>query len=126
MNQQEKKREKKLLGFFRELTEAEQDTIVEFSEFIFEKNKDQRITIPQEPLSIERPETETVIQAVKRLKRTYPMIDSVSVLEKVSHFITQHLMQGRDKTEVIDDLEKYFLEKYREFKESNKKENIEP
>jgi hypothetical protein len=64
------------------------------------------------PLDIPRPAEESVVKAVKRLRATYPMLDVRKLLNETSALMTQHVMQGRDKIEVIEELEILFRTHY--------------
>ncbi len=65
-----------------------------------------------EPLDIPRPEEETVVGAVKRLKLTYPMIGSMTVFSAASSLMTEHMVNGRDIIEVINEMEQLFEESF--------------
>ncbi len=70
---------------------------------------------PMEPIAISRPAQETVIAAIRRLAETYPMIDRSLVFSDTSALMTEHVMQGRPASEVIDELEALFSRLYQEF-----------
>lgn len=65
------------------------------------------VEIP-EPLVIPRPEDKSVVKAVKRLAQTYPVFDTSKMLNDISTLVMQHVIQGRDAMEVIDELEIVF------------------
>jgi len=69
-----------------------------------------------EPEPIPRPGEERVVAAVKRLSRTYYMLDKKKMLGVTSDLVTQHLLQGRDSSDVIDELEAIFEQQYRELR----------
>jgi len=69
-----------------------------------------------EPESIPRPGEERVVAAVKRLSRTYYMLDKKKMLGVTSDLVTQHLLQGRDSSDVIDELEAIFEQEYRQLR----------
>lgn len=107
--------EKKLLGLFRALPASEQQTLISFAEFLESRMTDTgnaSTTIP-EPQLIPRPEKESIVAAIKRLSAGYSMLDSPKLLDKTSTLMTEHVMQGRDLTEVIDDLEQLFRHHYK-------------
>ena len=52
------------------------------------------------------------IGAIKRLKQTYPMIDSMKVFAVASNLMTEHMVSGRDAEEVINEIEALFEETY--------------
>lgn len=111
-----KSAEKKLTDIFRQLPEQEQKTLLEFAEFIKSRAPSLAEAVT-EPLDIPRPEQESVVAAIKRLNKTYPMIKSSAVLHETSNFMMQHIMSGRSAEEVIDDLELLFEQRFRAFVE---------
>ncbi len=65
-----------------------------------------------EPVDIPRPETETIIGAVKRLSESYHMLSKDKMLHETADLVGQSLMGTRDTVEVIDDLEVVFRRNY--------------
>ncbi len=65
-----------------------------------------------EPLDIPRPKDERVVAAVKRLSKTYPMLDKNKMLGDTSTLMTAHVMQGKEAAEVVDELESLFRREY--------------
>jgi len=65
-----------------------------------------------EPLVIPRPEKETIIGAVKRLSKTYPMLSKDKMLHETSDLVGQSLMGTRETADVIDELETVFQRNY--------------
>lgn len=107
------KREKKVLSLWQQLSDSDQDSVQEFSEFLLQRNGGKVIEdIPSEPLNIERPVEESVIAAIKRLSATFPMINKDNMLNETSSLVSQHIVQGRDAVEVIDELEIIFHRHY--------------
>lgn len=120
--------EERLLGLFRTLDAGDQATLLAFAEFLGSRSaglapapagQDDTVaterTFP-EPEPIPRPENESVVAAVKRLSRTYHMIEKRHMLNETSALVAQHVMQGRDAVEVIDELELVFQRRYEELK----------
>ena len=58
---------------------------------------------------------ESVIAAIKRLSATYPMLDKGKVFNDTSSLMSQHIIQGREAVEVIDELEALFQQEYNDF-----------
>ncbi len=108
-----KKSEKQLLELFRRISPEDRKTLQDFASFLASRNADQP-TVVSEPLDIPRPETESVVGALKRLSATYPMLDKAKMLHESSTLMSQHVMQGREAGEVIDDLEAVFRRYYDE------------
>lgn len=67
-----------------------------------------------EPVEIPRPETETIIGAVKRLSETYHMLSKDKMLHETADLVGQSLMGSRDTADVIDELEDVFQRNYKD------------
>lgn len=105
---------KKLLELFGKLAPEQQETLMAFAEFLVTREERGSAAAPAQPLPIERPAEETVVMAIKRLVRTYPMLDRRKLLGETSRFIAEHALEGRAAAEVIDELEVAFAKHYRE------------
>lgn len=109
--------EKKLLELFRNLPEAQRQTLLDFAEFLASRTAPaEAALVPSEPVPIERPEKESVIAAIKRLRATYPMIDPEKLLNETAGFMTKHMVHGKPAKEVIDEMEVVFARRYEEHK----------
>jgi len=112
--------EKRLAEIVQRLPAAQAQALLEFAEFLLMRHgafaaEDREGAATPEipaPLDIPRPVEETVVKAVKRLRATYPMLDARKLLNETSALMTQHVMQGRDKVEVIEELEILFRAHY--------------
>lgn len=102
---------KSLIKIFESLDAERQTSLLEFAEFLQSKGN---LVVKEvgAPVEIPRPEKETVVGAIKRLKQTYPMIDSMKVFSSASELMTDHMVKGRDAVEVIDEMEKIFEDFY--------------
>ncbi|MFP4080363.1 MAG: Crp/Fnr family transcriptional regulator [Ectothiorhodospira sp.] len=103
--------ETRLRQALRQLPHAQRETLVSFAEFLAERHAPEETPVP-EPEAIPRPVEETVIQAMKRLNATYPMLEKSRLLNETSTLMGQHVMQGRPAREVIDELEAVFARHY--------------
>lgn len=106
-----KDEEKKLLALFGKLDSGQRQTLIEFAGFLATRvpqASDGAPSAPQQPLPIARPETETVVMAIRRLTQTYPMLDRRKLLGDTSKYVSQHALEGRPAAEVIDELEVVF------------------
>lgn len=106
-----KRDEKELLRLFRALPIEQQDTLFAFAEFLSSRAVDTPLEIG-EPEIIPRPVEEKVVQAIKRLRITYPMLDHSKMLHEISEHMTQHVMMGKPAAAVIDELETVFRQHY--------------
>ena len=100
-----------LVELYESLNDERKRSLCDFADYLYSLGDLLTKEIP-EPEAIERPETETVVGAIKRLKATYPMIENMSVFSDASSLMTDHMVSGRDLVEVIDELEKLFDDAY--------------
>ena len=115
----EENNESKLLEIFETLNNERQNSLIDYASFLQSKG-DLAIKEVVAKVDIERPATETVVGAIKRLKLTYPMIESMSIFSAASSLMTEHMVNGRDSVEVINEMQVLFEEFYTEIIESNK------
>ena len=112
------KTEKKLLAVFSEFDDNDQNSLMAFAEFLWEKaSKEGRSYVEEQVmLEISRPGEEKVVAAIKRLSATYPMLPKDSLMNQTASLMSEHILQGRVANDVIDELEKLFRSRYDEFK----------
>jgi hypothetical protein len=114
--------EKVLLKKFRLLPEAQKQALADYAEFLSQRYAEEPEPVPQQPLDIPRPQQETVIKAIQRLSKTYPMLDSKELFEKTSTYMMRNLMQGEDNDMLIDEMEVFFKERYQAYLNNRDKE----
>ena len=102
---------KSLIEMFELLDVERQNSLFDFAEFLYSKG-DLPVKEITNPLDIPRPDTESVVGAIKRLKETYPMIDSMKVFSSASELMTEHMVKGRPSIDVIDEMEQIFEDFY--------------
>jgi len=115
--------ERRLMELFGRLGEEQQDRLIAFAEFL-------SAAAPEaggagEPVPIPRPAGETVTLAIRRLVRSYPMLDRRRLMGEASRFLAQHALEGRPAGEVIDDLEAVFTRHYQQFKAEGRSQKAE-
>ncbi len=104
---------KRLLMVFRGLSEARQQALLDYAEFLAGKEAlDMAATPPADPLPIPRPEQENVVKAIQRLMQTYPMLERNQIFHEASAQMTRHLIHGVAAGEAIDELERIFARHY--------------
>jgi len=96
-----------LVEIFEYLPEKDQTTLFEFAEFLKSRAPEPAAAIT-DPLGILRPDEESVVAAIKRLKKNYPMINKKALLNETSEFMMQHMMHGKPAGEIIDEMEILF------------------
>lgn len=117
--------DQQLMEIYRQLGPGERDTLLAFAEFLGQRVKGgaaraagNKVAVAiSDPVAIERPAQESVVAGLKRLSKTYPMLDKSEMLSATSDLVAKHIMQGTAASEVIDTLEAIFLEHYRQLKE---------
>jgi len=102
---------KALLDLFNALDSEQQQSLLDYAEFLQTRSGMSSKDV-SEPVEIPRPDSETVVGAIKRLKQTYPMIDSMEVFAVASNLMTDHMVKGRNAEEVIDEIEALFEDTY--------------
>lgn len=110
--------QQRLLRLYRRLGEAERRSLLDFAEFLAGRGRsdDAAVRDPDAPLEtpaeIPRPDSESVVAAIRRLSQTFHMLDKDALLHEASGLMTEHVMQGRPAVEVIDELELVFRRHY--------------
>jgi len=117
MNIVENKKVKNINDIYDALPSESKKTLMDFAEFLYLRDGDCEPVVSKK-LDIARPDSESVVAALKRLNQTYPMIERKLVFHEASSLMTDHIMQGRDVIEVIDELEALFDKHYQEFLEN--------
>lgn len=112
------KQSQELVELYESLDDERKASLCDFADFLLAKAGPISREVPA-PDDIERPESETVVGAVKRLKLKYHMIDSMTVFSAASSLMTDHMVKGRDAVEVIDEMEILFEEAYNKLVDSN-------
>ena len=106
-----KRDQQALLELFNSLGEDQRRSLWDYAEFLQSRAGPQNHQIG-EPVAIPRPENETVVGAIKRLKQSYPMVDSMEVFAVASNLMTDHMVKGRNAEEVISEIEALFEDSY--------------
>ena len=118
--------EQQLTELFKQLGASDQATLLDFAAFLACRTPARPVAVRTEPEAvpepeiIERPAGETVVGALKRLSKSYPMLDKTVMLSATSELVATTIMQGSDPVGVIDELEVIFREHYEQLKSGNK------
>jgi hypothetical protein len=110
--------ERRLVRAFNALEPSDRKTLLAFAEFLMQRGsaKTEAHHGPRDPVPIPRPTDESVVGAIKRLSKTYEMLDRGPMLNETSALMSAHVLQGRVAAEVIDDLEALFARHYRDYR----------
>ena len=89
-------------------------TLFAFAEFLRDRQPDAAAEV-SDPVIVPRPENESVISAIRRLSRSYPMLARDTLLNEAVSLMTRHIMSGESAVETIDRLEALFSSRYQAF-----------
>ena len=110
------KPEQRLLEVFSRLDADNRDSLLSFADFLLSR---QPAEIPSEipaplarPEEIPRPNEESVVGAIRRLRATYPMIERSTVFHQSSSLMTRHIVEGIATETIITELETLFAGEY--------------
>lgn len=115
------KDERRMLKVLRALSAQDRATLLAFGQFLIERDATAGVEpgaaelpepIPDDPVHEPRPSRESVVAAVRRLRRVYPMIDPGEMLNETSALMAAHVLQGRPADQVIDELESLFVTRF--------------
>ncbi len=111
-----KKQSRELDVLMSQLGDEHQRAVVDFAAFLVQKyNIQTPVETGLAPAVIARPEVESVIAAIKRLKETYYMLDTEGLLDETSSLMGQHILRGREASAVINELQSLFEAKYKKY-----------
>lgn len=104
--------DRQLLHLFGHLAPGQQDKLIAFVEFLAGNKPQVERAGGNAPAILPRPARETVTMAIRRLVRSYPMLNRRKLMSDASHCLAQYALEGRAAHEVIDDLEAVFARHY--------------
>jgi len=102
--------QRRLVTLFDTLSDSGREMLLEYAEFLAARHA--RPMSSAEPLDIPRPETESVVAAIKRLVETFPMLERSMLFNETSGLMAQHMLYARPAPEIIDQLEVLFRQHY--------------
>ena len=106
-----------LLEIFERLAPAQQDMLISLAEFLAARANDPAAVPFGDRAAIPRPAEESVRLAIRRLVKTFPMLDRRRLMAEAAPLMARHALEGRGEREVIDDLEALFARHYQKVKE---------
>lgn len=117
-----------LLACYEQLDAGARQSLLAFAEFLVSSTPgttavphSARVVIA-EPERIERPAQESIVAGLKRLSKTYFMLDKSEMLGATSDLVATSLLQGADAAAVIDELEAIFADHYRQLQATQRGE----
>lgn len=118
------KQEQELIKIFKALDAQNQESLLAFAKFLFSQETSETeesepiLETVTEPLGLKRPQNESVVKAIKRLSANYPMVNKDNILHPISGLMTAHMLQGKEASDVIDELEDLFAKEFSQFRDS--------
>lgn len=119
--------ERQLVKLFRSLESADRSALLAFAEFLAARGAADAAELPEGPLEpepIPRPTKESVVGAIKRLSKSYYMLDRSAMLNDTSSLMGAHVLQGRPAEAVIDELEELFSRCYENYRVETENKKI--
>ena len=113
-----------LLDLFERLAPEQQDRLIAFAEFLADDPVAEHAA-GRTPTIIPRPAGESVPMAIRRLVRSYPMLDRRRLMVEASKFMAQHALEGRPANEVIDELEELFARHFEHHQKEVRRQQAE-
>ncbi|MBF0421536.1 MAG: hypothetical protein HQL73_00935 [Magnetococcales bacterium] len=106
-----------LKQIYQQLNDTNRDALLKFARFLLQDQETApRAALPQEPVPIVPMPGENVIQALKRLKKTYPMIDAdMRLLDAASQCVMQKVL-GHPDAVLIVKMERLFRDAYEQWR----------
>jgi hypothetical protein len=107
-----------LLDLFDQLDSQQRRTLLSFAAFLKQHEclqDEAEEDVTHQPKAIQRPDSETVVKAIRRLSESYFMLESERLLDETSSLMMAHTLQGRDAKLVIDELEALFARHYQSY-----------
>ncbi|ABK44966.1 hypothetical protein Mmc1_2466 [Magnetococcus marinus MC-1] len=110
INHNRHKDAKTLLEVWAKLGEPERRSVESFARFLLSQQQPEVAPVAPitEPLNLPAPPGESVVKALKRLKRNYPMIEADMSLLDASAQLVMERMMGGDDAEIIVKMERLF------------------
>ncbi|HKL76864.1 MAG TPA: Crp/Fnr family transcriptional regulator [Gammaproteobacteria bacterium] len=113
--------EKRILAAFERLSEEQQRQVVDYAEFLGSRGEGAAAPAasgpaePQAPQPVEKDPEEGPVQAIKRLRATYPMLDPSKLLDETTTLMSRRYLQDKPEQEVIEEIEETFERHYRHY-----------
>lgn len=126
-----KEQEQRLLEYYRQLSPQDSHALLRFAAYLATNQatnqgvpeaemaaqpivSEATASVPQPQLT-PRPQNERVVDALKRLSASYPMLEKKKLLDQSSTLVAQHIMFGKPARDIIDQIEKVFADAYAAF-----------
>ncbi len=114
--------DKKLASICRQLDPPSRESLLAFAEFLLSRMQTRKAEAGRQhilsPVHEPAVNNESVIAAMKRLKRSYKMLDTDSLFNDASALMSDHVMNGRPAASVISELEALFERYYQQYRAS--------
>ncbi len=111
-----------LIDLYESMDDERKRSLCDFADFLYAKADPVSKEVPA-PEDVPRPQEETVVGAVKRLKIKYHMVESMTVFSAASELMTDHMVKGRNVVEVIDEMEILFEDAYSKLLENKEQDS---
>jgi len=110
-----------LVKLFDGLNEQRKKSLLDYArylEHVSSSDEPEQKAEKLQPLENSRPDKENVVNAIKRLRASYFMLNTDDLLNETSSLMAQFMIQGREADDVIDELEQVFDSHYKKYLQS--------
>lgn len=98
---------RRLIEIWNRLGARERASLLDYASFLA-----QRAAPPGAVSAASVPPNESVVQAIRRLNRSYPALRRHALAQRVEMLLAQHMMDDRPAADVIADLERHYAEQH--------------
>lgn len=107
----------RLIKLFEEMNDQRRTSLLDYALYLSQQPSKMPDDVLKEqeksqPLKTPRPDNENIVNAIKRLRASFFMLNTDGLLNETSALMGQFMVQGRAAEEVIDDLEIMFNSHY--------------
>ncbi len=102
----------RLVTYYLAIPAAQRQSLLDYAAYLADKAGQALPAVAMTPVAIPRPAQESVVSAIRRLSMTYPMLEKKALLHEASALMAEHVLHGRVATDVIDELEELFKQRY--------------
>ncbi len=108
-------RKRQLMRMYNRLGKRDQDRLFSFARFMCQRQGKIKKRQSEMRRAISRPKYQSRSETAINLRQGNSMLDISTLLSEASELISQHVMEGRDVNEVIDELEMLFQNHYQNY-----------
>lgn len=111
---------RRLVKLFDGMNDQYKNSLLDYASYLAQQSSKSPADISEEqeklqPLETTRPDNENIVNAIKRLRASFFMLNTDDLLNETSALMGQFMIHGREAEEVIDELEEVFQKHYQSY-----------